>query len=113
MNLNKEIAETIMGWEHSNKVYGRHPASYVYKKPDGGFIDEEAFNPQDDISDTKLVIERMQDKGYHMRVNIIPVQGFIVTAWYEDSVNTFDNFAFDESLERAICRAALRAIKEG
>lgn len=107
MNLNKEIAEKVMGW----KVYYHQenitlPVEWWTEKHSVG-----EWNPVKDLNQCFEVVEKMYSEGWEfefetssMRKNNIAIKSFLATFW---TVDKGGYSAKEESPNKAILKAAL------
>jgi len=107
--LNKLVAEKVMGFS----------TSYEFNDPDGNkiTIDNFEYQPASLITDAFEVVDKMIADGRFVEVcGLTDDKDWGVFITIEKHINEFDEIeAYDKSLPRAICIAALKAVegKEG
>lgn len=102
--INKEIAEKVMGWKD-----GKHPHDdFLNSGWGGGYV----FSPSTDISDAWLVVEKMREKGFWFDLN--NGEGDSWDANFEEKtlIAELHSVRGEKSAPLAICKAALKAIEK-
>jgi len=111
MNLDREIAEKVMGWKLrvQHDPLDRDDIFSAYDMPDGTYRTLGMWEPSINIQHAMEVEAEMFKLGYEISINR-EEDGDYEVGFYSEAMNYFP--VHDKSLPEAICRAALAALEE-
>lgn len=108
--LDAQIADRVMGWTH----YGCTGCACTpcrcqeWLDSDAKLINLPAFSG--DPADSRLVLKRMRELGWRISIEAVSKDVWIVEFW---SLSVKGSRVLHESLDMAICLAALEAVGQG
>jgi hypothetical protein len=110
--INETVAEKIMDWELKDTG---HVKAWVNKQDDREFVYCQEWSPSTDLNQAKGVIYMMQNKGFYSQFTDLTLDsGQPWYSWGFTDTNPMNHETYKvqaETIARALCLAALKAIK--
>ena len=111
--LDRLVAERVVGWSDAKDVSKYYPGDGVWRSPDGHPLHGERWSPSSDIAAAWEVVDHLASKGFSFTLLQTGENHFLVKVWNNDpGWNRVKNpVAFEIGpAPLAICRAALLTV---
>ena len=110
MDLNREVAENVMGWKLiANRFMNENKkAGYFLKRAEPYRLDVPLWNPLKDLNQCFEVVEKMRAMGYGM---MFDADDEFMCSFHKKSEKTILGQAESKTPNEAILKAALEAVK--
>jgi hypothetical protein len=112
--IDAEVAEKVMGWKNRHEYYEHNITRFEDSNGKFYYIGDKAgspWSPSTDIAAAFQVVEKMEDRGFFFELSntsIDPEKTYRASFFKNDEPIS----KYAESLQLAICLAALTATKE-
>lgn len=97
--IDRLVAEKVMGWKIQEKIRG-YPDLFEH----GRIVSD--WEPTVEWNDAGQVVDRMKELGYFVSITC----SIIWDVEFIDKTGRIKNYCIDDSVQRAICLAALKAV---